>query len=241
MKHRITENHHFIRKIRLVAVTVLPALAVESRVQVRRRAERNDGGGDHDDAGTRCDIASHRGTDDEPQDTNAHGTHVAGIAAAATGNGIGIAGTAPDSKIMPVRVIGTDATGTDEGIAEGINWGVANGADVVTLSLGETGVLSRVSKGGPLNATITGAAAPGVQILSTAPTEPTSLWSPGSRGYELFDGTSMATPIVSGIAAMLLSTGGRASTVIERIVTTADAASNPQSGAGVVDPSETVG
>src|SRR3954464_5431576 len=43
------------------------------------------------------------GDDDDPNDTEqGHGTHVAGIAAAATDNGIGIGGVAPDAKIMPL-------------------------------------------------------------------------------------------------------------------------------------------
>jgi subtilisin family serine protease len=64
-----------------------------------------------------------------------HGTHVAGIAAAATGNGIGIAGVAPDAKIMPVKVLG-ETGGTFEEIAAGIRWAADNGADVINLSLG---------------------------------------------------------------------------------------------------------
>ena len=39
------------------------------------------------------------------QDDNGHGTHVAGIAAAATNNGIGVAGVAWGAKIMPVKVL----------------------------------------------------------------------------------------------------------------------------------------
>lgn len=64
-----------------------------------------------------------------------HGTHVAGIAAASTGNGIGVAGVARDAKIMPVKVL-TDEGGSFEEVASGIRWSADNGADVINLSLG---------------------------------------------------------------------------------------------------------
>ena len=44
------------------------------------------------------------------QDDNGHGTHVAGIAAAVTNNGRGIAGVAPDAKLMAVRVLQNSCT-----------------------------------------------------------------------------------------------------------------------------------
>src|SRR4051794_27500909 len=70
------------------------------------------------------------------QDLNGHGTHVAGIAAAATNNGIGVAGTAPQAKVMPVRVLNAAGAGTTEDISAGIRWAADHGAQVVNLSLG---------------------------------------------------------------------------------------------------------
>jgi subtilisin family serine protease len=77
------------------------------------------------------------------QDDNGHGTHVAGIAAARTGNGKGVAGVAPDARILAVRVLadscgggGCQPEGYATDVAAGIRWATANGADVINLSLG---------------------------------------------------------------------------------------------------------
>lgn len=69
-------------------------------------------------------------------DDNGHGTHVSGIAAAATNNGKGVAGVAWDSPIMTVKVLGSDATGPYSSIAAGIIYAVDNGARIINLSLG---------------------------------------------------------------------------------------------------------
>jgi hypothetical protein len=68
-------------------------------------------------------------------DRQGHGTHVAGIIAG-NDNGRGITGVAPDALILPVQVLGHDGSGSDRSVAEGIDWAVANGADVLNLSLG---------------------------------------------------------------------------------------------------------
>jgi subtilisin family serine protease len=70
------------------------------------------------------------------QDLNGHGTHVAGIAAASTNNGIGVAGTAPQATILPVRVLDSTGSGTGPDIAAGIHWAADHGAQVINLSLG---------------------------------------------------------------------------------------------------------
>ena len=68
-------------------------------------------------------------------DFNMHGTHVAGIAAAAN-NGIGIIGANPMALIMPISVMQSDGTGDVATIVKGIDYAVQMGADVLNLSLG---------------------------------------------------------------------------------------------------------
>jgi len=71
-------------------------------------------------------------------DFHGHGTHCAGIAAAHTGNGIGIAGVASTApvQIMPVKVLNDQGIGTMTDVARGIIWAADNGAQVLSLSLG---------------------------------------------------------------------------------------------------------
>jgi len=78
--------------------------------------------------------------DDDPTPENdlaAHGTAVAGIAAAVGNNEKGVAGVCPDCSILPVRTA-LDYDGTAADKAEGIVWAVQHGADVLNLSWKET-------------------------------------------------------------------------------------------------------
>jgi subtilisin family serine protease len=75
-----------------------------------------------------------------PADDNGHGTQMAGIAAAGTDNGQGIAGVCPLGKIMPVKVATaqghTDDAEGDVQVAAGLRWAVDHGANIISFSLG---------------------------------------------------------------------------------------------------------
>ncbi len=73
-------------------------------------------------------------------DANGHGTWMAGIVAATTDNGAGIAGVGLGSvRVMPVTVIGPDGTGRDGDIINGIVWAVDQGADVILMAFSSRG------------------------------------------------------------------------------------------------------
>ena len=87
--------------------------------------------------------------DADPTDDNGHGTHCSGIAAGQVNNGVGIAGVAgwsggplrsdtDNTKIMPVKVLAANGSGSLSAVASGITFAVDNGAKVISLSLGST-------------------------------------------------------------------------------------------------------
>ncbi|MFZ5854973.1 MAG: S8 family serine peptidase [Chloroflexota bacterium] len=73
-------------------------------------------------------------------DPNGHGTWMAGIIAAATDNGEGIAGVAyAGVQVMPVTVLGADGTGLDSDIIEGVVYAADHGADVILMAFSNPG------------------------------------------------------------------------------------------------------
>jgi hypothetical protein len=74
--------------------------------------------------------------DTTPQDNCGHGSHVTGIIAASGNNALGIAGMAWNVRIMPIRALGNNCSGSIAGVAEAMVWAVERGARVINLSLG---------------------------------------------------------------------------------------------------------
>jgi subtilisin len=71
-------------------------------------------------------------------DVNGHGTWTSGIAAALD-NDTGVIGAAPGVSLHAVKVLGNSGSGYDSDIAQGIDWAISNGIDVISMSLGGPG------------------------------------------------------------------------------------------------------
>ncbi|MDO8689695.1 MAG: S8 family serine peptidase [Dehalococcoidia bacterium] len=194
-------------------------------------------------------------------DDNGHGTHVSGIIAANTNNGIGVAGIAPGVSLMPIRVECPDPNGNNyiyvSTEVNALHYAADNGARVISISLGGTftstselvainyalgkGALVIAAAGncyadgsecdGQINPVSYPAGYPGVLAVAATTASDThasyseegtfvSIAAPGGDGtitstmilstypnssYAYMDGTSMATPHVSGLAGLIFS------------------------------------
>jgi thermitase len=74
--------------------------------------------------------------DATPNDLDGHGTHVAGTIAAAKDNGVGIAGVAPDARVLPLRVLDATGSGYLSDIINALQFAGDEGVQVVNASFG---------------------------------------------------------------------------------------------------------
>ncbi|MEI7904014.1 MAG: S8 family serine peptidase [Candidatus Firestonebacteria bacterium] len=76
--------------------------------------------------------------DADPMDDHSHGTHCAGIAAAVSNNGKGVAGVSWGAVVLAVKSFSATGTGSDEQVVNGIIYAADNGARVISMSFGDT-------------------------------------------------------------------------------------------------------
>ncbi len=141
-------------------------------------------------------------------DPNGHGTQMAGIIAANTNNATGIAGVAYDGvTVMPVTVMGANGTGTDIDIIAGINWAVANGADVILMAF------SSPAQSSALETAVNHARNDGVTVVASVANDGTTAASypagyPGVIGVAATDQSdNLASFSNSGASAYIAAPG----------------------------------
>ena len=77
--------------------------------------------------------------DSDARDTSGHGTHVAGTLAATKDNQVGVAGVAAEARILPLRVLGTNLSGSLSDVVKAFDFAGDRGIRIVNASFSATG------------------------------------------------------------------------------------------------------
>ncbi len=73
--------------------------------------------------------------DDDPQDDNGHGTHVAGTIAAID-NDLGVVGVAPEADLYALKALNQNGSGSVQTLVSAVEWAIDNDLDILSMSLG---------------------------------------------------------------------------------------------------------
>jgi hypothetical protein len=127
--------------------------------------------------------------DSDPSDDNGHGTAVAGVAAARSDNGIGIASYCGSCSIIPVKITGADGYASWAAMAAGLTWATDQGARVINLSFsgssGSTTVRDAIAYAHSHGAVVTVAAGNSSSSSQTYPAAyPGALAIAAADGYD---------------------------------------------------------
>jgi subtilisin family serine protease len=128
-------------------------------------------------------------------DPNGHGTAMAGIVAAETDNGQGIAGVGyAGVKVMPVTVLAPDGTGQDSDVIAGVVWAADHGADVILMAF------SSGSYSASLQAAVDYAWSGGAVLVAAAGNDGSSVsaFPAGDRGVIGVSNTTQTDELAAG-------------------------------------------
>jgi len=103
-----------------------------------RNPDEQPNGRDDDGNGLIDDLIGWNFVDDNnnPWDDHGHGTHIAGIIAAGRDNATGIAGIAPNARLMVLKVVDASGNASGSHIAQALRYAADKGAQLIQLSLG---------------------------------------------------------------------------------------------------------
>lgn len=134
-------------------------------------------------------TAACSGTSAQGNDNQGHGTHVAGIIAAAA-NGTGMTGVAPGASLLAVKVLDANGSGSYTAVAQGITYSAQSNARVISMSLGGSSPSSTL-----------------IAPLQTAAASAVIVAAAGNSGNALAPGYPAAYATTSGIGGSMIIVG----------------------------------